>query len=340
MNHLYVATNGLSVWVSEDRGETINRMPSSAGMYSGNQVWSLATDAHGTNMLLAGTDAGLFSLDVERQVWRSLPFSMDGVRLITAIAIDPQNENHLIVGTQPAALYESHDAGRTWSKANAAMKPYTEEGFFGGDREWRGSEPVKHWMRVTQVIFDPADSSLLWAGVEIDAIWKSVNGGRDWRRINKGLAHEDVHGLMASSHPDRGLLCTTANGVHHSLDGGEAWTQIKLETPSQYTRSIAERPGRDGVVFVTNGNGPPGSWGKLFRSGDHGATWRSVELPAPLESSLYFLAVCEADPRLVALSTSLGQLFVSEDGGESWRGVKRRLGEVRAMAWLTPRQPS
>ena len=55
--HLYVATNGLSVWSSSDLGETISRMPSSTGMYSGSQVWSLAVHPSDPGVLLAGTDS-------------------------------------------------------------------------------------------------------------------------------------------------------------------------------------------------------------------------------------------------------------------------------------------
>ena len=42
MSHLYVATNGLSVWSSGDLGETLLRMQTGTGMYRGSQVWSLA----------------------------------------------------------------------------------------------------------------------------------------------------------------------------------------------------------------------------------------------------------------------------------------------------------
>ena len=42
MPHLYVATNGLSVWRSEDLGATLLRMSTGSGMYSGSQVWALA----------------------------------------------------------------------------------------------------------------------------------------------------------------------------------------------------------------------------------------------------------------------------------------------------------
>jgi hypothetical protein len=31
---------------------------------------------------------------------------------------------------------------------------------------------------------------------------------------------------------------------------------------------------------------------------------------------------------------TLGQIWCSTDGGESWTPLKRRLGEIRALAWL------
>ncbi len=87
-------------------------------------------------------------------------------------------------------------------------------------------------------------------------------------------------------------------------------------------------------MFMTNGNGPPGTGGRLFRSRDHGAAWQEVALPATLESSLYFLATHQADPNLIFAAATLGQLFRSDDGGETWQALGRRLPEVRALLWL------
>ena len=42
----------------------------------------------------------------------------------------------------------------------------------------------------------------------------------------------------------------------------------------------------------------------------------------------------EADPKLAYVAATLGQLWRTEDGGESWTALKRRLGEIRALAWL------
>ena len=43
-SQLYIATNGLGMWTSDDLGESGARMGSRAGMYSGYQIWALAND--------------------------------------------------------------------------------------------------------------------------------------------------------------------------------------------------------------------------------------------------------------------------------------------------------
>src|SRR3954470_20591063 len=99
--HLYVATNGLSVWSSSDLGETISRMPSSTGMYSGSQVWSLAVHPTEPGVLLAGTDSGVYRLYQATQCWPHLPSPMDDM-LVTALAFSAADLRIILAGTQPA----------------------------------------------------------------------------------------------------------------------------------------------------------------------------------------------------------------------------------------------
>ena len=70
MPHLYVATNGLSIWHSADLGETLERMPSSTGLYSGSRVWSLLNTPKG---MLAGTDSGIYRWDPTNNQFLPLP---------------------------------------------------------------------------------------------------------------------------------------------------------------------------------------------------------------------------------------------------------------------------
>jgi len=79
-------------------------------------------------------------------------------------------------------------------------------------------------------------------------------------------------------------------------------------------------------MFMTNGNGPPGTDGRLFPSRNHGADWGDAGLPGETKSSVYFVAVKPVDPQLIFAAATLGQLWRSNDGGENRTALKRRFG--------------
>ena len=85
---------------------------------------------------------------------------------------------------------------------------------------------------------------------------------------------------------------------------------------------------RQRTIFLTNGNGPPGSDGKLFRSRHFGKTLQQAPLPGRVESSAYFLAAHPADPDLLFLAATLGQLYRSIDGGDTWTALPGRRGSA------------
>lgn len=338
MSHLYVATNGLSVWSSSDLGETLTRMSTGSGMYSGSQVWALALHPSSSQTLLAGTNSGVYRLDQKEENWTHVPSPMDDAMLVTALAYAPDNPNVIMAGTQPAGLYRSEDGGQSWCNLAVPLKPYALTGYYLGDQPFPEGHPAaygrKHWTRVTQIVFDPKDSSFIWAGVEIDGAWRSRDGAKRWERSSVGMKSQDIHGFAVLHNGGRVLLATTDAGLHVSHDDGASWTMRSIDSPWQYTRSIVERPDHSGIMFMTNGNGPPGTAGRLFRSRNYGVDWEDVKLPGEVESSVYFLAVNPADPNLIYAAATLGQIYRSTDGGESWTVLKRRLGEIRALAWL------
>ncbi len=130
--------------------------------------------------------------------------------------------------------------------------------------------------------------------------------------------------LVARVHP-------TAKQFH--IDNGENWVFQPLDSEWQYTRAIVPRPDNDAVLFLTNGNGPPGNAGKLLRSTDHGETWQALTLPGKLNSTPWCVSTHAHDPMLVLMATNLGQLYRSTDGGDSWERLPHEFGEVRALHW-------
>ena len=314
---LYIASNGLGLWYSDDCGDTLIRMGSRAGMYSGAQIWALAADPSDPNIVLLGTNYGLYRLDRRSKQLEHLPSPMDDRFKITALAFSPKNPDIIVAGTQYAALYRSEDHGRTWRQLDAAVVEICSN---------------QAQSRFTQIVFDPTDPRLGWAGVELDGVWRTTDGGIVWRKTMAGLASEDIHGLAVTNDGKRRVFATTDRGLHSSDDDGESWELQSLDSPSNYTRAIAPSPG--GGLFLTNGDGPPGSWGRLYRSSGAAKQWTRVTLPGAVESTMWSVAAHPADPKLLFASAALGQIYRSVDAGENWTALKRRLGEIRHILWL------
>ena len=280
----------------------------------------MAADPSDPNLLLLGTNGGLYRLDRRQKQLTHLPSPMDERFKITAIAFSPQNPDVIIAGTQFAALYRSDDHGRNWRQLDANVPEICSN---------------QAQSRFTQILLDPVDARLGWAGVELDGIWRTADGGHDLAQDHEGP------GERGHPRPRRHQLSPAARlcrapiaGIHVSDDDGESWQLQSLNSPSPYTRAVVPRAGDGGVLFLSNGDGPPGSWGRLYRSSDAGCHWERVALPGEVESTLWSIAVHPADAKLVFASTSLGQIYRSSDGGEHWTALRRRLGEIRHVMWL------
>jgi photosystem II stability/assembly factor-like uncharacterized protein len=312
---LYVGTVGTSVWASEDLGQSWSR-PIDVGLYLECRVFSLTSQPAGGSGVLAGTDQGIYRWHPSEKKWQHLPSPLDDLP-IWSLVQSPHDPNVLLAGTRPAALFRSEDAGKTWTHMPVAFP-----------ERCRAVERP----RVTQILFDPDDPRLVWAGVEIDGVYRSADAGKTWVKRIEGLTSDDIHGLAAVRvNGKRKLFATTNKGLHVSFDDGDSWQFRALDSPWQYTRAIVERADRRGTMFLTNGNGPPGSTGRLLRSTDYGESWVPVHLPGELNSTLWCVAVHPLDANLVFACSNYGQLYLSEDGGDSWTKLQREFGEIRAL---------
>ncbi len=318
---VYAGTAGHSAWFSDDRGLTWVHPNSHSGMYLEARVWAFSSHPDAPDELYAGTDMGLFRWNERSTRWTAVASPMQD---IWALAQDPRDHRVLYAGTRPAGFFRSPDQGQTWQPLEVAGIASFSEINMGPTR-------------VTRLMLQRGRPDVLWASVEIGGIYCSEDGGQTWSPRTNGLVSMDVHDLASILDADGNtvLFATTNRGLHRSDDLGENWVFQRLDSPWQYTRAIVARADTDSVLFLANGNGPPGSSGALLRSDDYGRSWKSLALPGQLQSTVWCIAVHESDPKLILVATNLGQLFRSEDGGQSWHMLPHQFGEVRALCWRT-----
>jgi photosystem II stability/assembly factor-like uncharacterized protein len=313
-----VGTIGSGIWRSPDGGETWSRVRPSR--YPENDVRALAVHPRASHIVYAGTDSGVYRSEDRGARWERLDSPMNAMHT-WALAIDPAEPETLFAGTQPSAVFRSQDGGQRWAKLALEL---AEEC------------PAVVIPRVTALVVDPEDHRTIWAGIEVDGVRRSVDGGETWTTIAGGLGDPDIHGIAISGGQPKVVLATTPREIFASTDAGESWQRLEVmqQFPHAYTRAIAVKADNPHVIFVGHGQTASPTRGSVQRSTDGGKTWETLPLPAEPNSYISCLATHPADPDLVLASSLYGQLFCSHDGGDSWQKVRQEFSEVRALAWM------
>jgi photosystem II stability/assembly factor-like uncharacterized protein len=320
MQHcLYVGTIGEGLFRSTDGGESFIR--ACEGMFVECHVRALAIPLDQPRTLYLGTEQGLFRSRDGADQWSRVESPLNG-RQIWSIFLRPHQPETLLVGTCPARLFRSEDGGHSWSEPRVEMMQEC---------------PRIMRTRVTAFAADPSSPETLWAGVEIDGVRRSRDGGRSWQEVGRGLSSRDIHALAVVPREGRTprLVATTNNDLNVSTDEGETWQPLQASAalPLGYFRALTQLPGRPDMLLLGVGDRPPGCTGLIARSTDGGQTWTPTQMPGRSNSTIWNFAVHPAEPRLVYAGSVSGQVYRSTDAGESWQKLAREFGEIRALAW-------
>ena len=286
----------------------------------------------------------------------------------------------LLLGGINAGLMVSPDAGSSWSLADFRGSRYpgeidvrgiavsaadpdvvwvTTHNYLGGtsvlrsiDGGW-SFDPIgrieghEAWTLVS----DPHDPDTLYAGTRPMALFKSTDSGATWTKLDFPASSECSIGptrtttvTFDADHPERLWVGVEIGGLWYSPDRGTTWNQVSLfggegmlgagETwTDERHLDIHGIDVHDGVVSVAVPIG-------LFRTADHGETWRRTRylITDDFDASMFYTRSVRTAGALFAGvgwrppdHGVRGGIQRSDDGGVTWRPVSPIIGSV---VWL------
>ncbi len=197
--------------------------------------------------------------------------------------------------------------------------------------------------RVTSVAGVPGDRFTYYAGAASGGLWKTEDGGVNWRPV---FDDQPVHavGEVAVAPSDPNIVwagtgepfirsnVSIGNGVWKSTDAGESWTHMGLEGTGRISR-IVVHPANPQIVYaaaIGHGYAPQRERG-VYRTLDGGESWEHV-LFVDEETGASDLVMDPNNPRTLFAGswqiairtwtrTSGGPgsaIHVSRDGGTTW----------------------
>ncbi|MBV9646164.1 MAG: hypothetical protein JO043_01730 [Candidatus Eremiobacteraeota bacterium] len=273
-----------------------------------------------------------------QSVWKKQPLGAIG-----AVAIDPQNDAEVWVGTGEA-------------------NPRNDVSW--GDGMWRSRDGAKTWQhlglegtsQIARISIDPRDPSDVvvaalgdpWKDSAERGVFRTTDGGRSWRKTLYVSATSGAADLARDPKNARVLYAAmwhfrrepwyftsggNDDGLYKSVDGGATWRRISgggFPALPLGRIGIAIAPSRPQRVYAVIQSRE----GTVWRSDDSGAHWLRVSSDTMPEQRPFYFSHLAVDPhnanRLISVSMYLS---VSQDAGRTWKHLATNIHVDNHALW-------
>jgi len=166
---------------------------------------------------------------------------------LTALAADPNDATHVWAGAAAGGVFETRDAGDTWT-------PVFDD------------QPAL--LPIGAIAAHPTSSDIVYVGTgeangagysyDGDGVYRTVDGGASWQHL--GLADTRRIGRIAIDpvDPQRVFVAAAGNvyvpdsnrGVYRSTDGGASWTRVLFVAPTAGAIDVAIDPSNPARIYA------------------------------------------------------------------------------------------
>ena len=326
-----IASASGGVFKSENAGIT---WESIFDKYGAGSIGSIKFDQNNLDVIWIGTgeSANRNSSAYGDGIYKSMDggksfinMGLESTHQIAEIEIHPNNSDvvfaaavgHLWGYTGERGLFKTIDGGKSWEKVSGGLPSDNKTG-------------------CTEIVIHPNNPNIMFAGFyhrlrqpasfisggENGGLYKSIDGGKSWKKITKGLAKGSSGMIDISIHlnnPDIMVMAYEADenlpedepgtGVYISYDQGESWKHLlKHAVRPFYHGQIEIDPiDPDNIYVVSRGFMMSNDGGKTFSS----RKWRTDG------GDDHDMWIAPYDNKIMYLATDQGSRL-SIDGGKTW----------------------
>jgi len=298
-----------------------------------NEMWAAPTSWHFGAELCKSTDMGkTWDMPDKRRI--KMPAntkkSLENIWQIAPGA----NADTLYVGAAPGALFESHDAGKTW-ELNKGLWNHPHR------KKWN---PGFGGLCLHTIVTDTKNANDIKIAISTGGVYQSADGGKSWKSTNKGVSAyfnpdpypefgQCVHKIARHPRKKKTFFLQNHHGVYRSRDGATTWQEIETGLPSNFGFGLTVSDAgsaflvplqKDAERFTCDGKL------RVYRTRDEGKSWQPLTKGLP-QKNAYEVILRDAVTSVgnnIFFGTKNGKLFASSNDGDSWKMIEGSLPEI------------
>jgi photosystem II stability/assembly factor-like uncharacterized protein len=294
-----------------------------------------------------GTGGGVWKTSDGGNRWEPMSDKDFKTGSVGAVAVAESDANVVYAGMGEAAIrgnvsrgdgvYKSVDAGRTWHAMGLADTAQISR--------------VRVHPKNPDLVYVAAQGHV-WAANDERGIFRSIDGGRSWKKVLFADAKTGASDLAMDPLNPRILYAGfwqvyrkpwalesggAASGIYKSIDGGDTWKKLSGGLPDGVVGKIgvAASPAREGRVWAI----VEAEKGGVYRSDDGGEKWTRVNDENKLRQRAWYYSEIYGDPKsadtVYVLNTGF---YKSQDGGKTFAAIPVPHGDNHDL-WIDPEDP-
>ena len=320
----YFGAVGGGLWKTTDGG--LNWKPVTDGQITSSSVGAVAVAESNPDIVYIGTGETAFRGNIMQgdgvykstdagKTWKNI--GLKNTQSISRVRIHPTNPDivyvsalgHAFGPNEERGVFKTTDGGKTWNKVL-----YVNDKAGAEDLVIDPQNPEIIYASIWEVYRTPYK---MWADVGTSALYKSVDGGANWKVISKNPGMPAVVGKVgvavspADGNRVWAIVESPEGGLYRSDDGGANWKLVnnerKLRQRAFYYSRIVADPKDKNTVYGLNVN--------FYKSTDGGVTFKT-EIKVP-HGDNHDLWIDPKDPTRLATANDGGGA-VSVNGGLTW----------------------
>lgn len=302
---------------------------------------------HKNTFYFGATGGGVWKTTDGGSNWKNISDKYFGGS-IGAVAIAPSDESILYAGEGENTL-----RGNVSEGLNGIWK--SED----GGRSWKNMG-LKNTRHISRIIIHPKNADIAWvavlghlfAGNEERGVYKTIDGGKTWKRVLFANANAGAAEIVMEPNNPNVLYASTWNikrtpyslesggqgsGLWKSVDAGETWINL-MDKKGMPTKEIignigiavsAINPERIYALIECKSRG-------LYRSDDGGNTWEKQTDDANICQRAWYFSKIFADTKNenIVYALNVG-MYRSTDAGKTFKSINTPHGDHHDL-WIDP----